>query len=238
MEKGGNMWQIIVYCVVIVLFCTGCVLFFVLKNVRDKKIRQKLLNDGEKREKLKYYSKKNNGGVKYKKDAAIEEEMFGQLNEENVENQPDEEEIQQPVFEDYTLVEDNPIETQHKNFDEEHDDDFFDFRDEDFDARELDDDYDKILEPEKEMEESGVRRRIGGENRRRHYFDDDDFDFKDEDDEEDDENMQIVKNFDFKTALTKSVDEIEEMIKDYPPRVRIFIRKEILARKNFEDEED
>ncbi len=203
---------IAIYVSVIVFLCICAIVFFV---VRDKKIKKK-------------------------QQILLEKELKNQQDEGKQTEQTEVQEIKpQKIddanFEDYTLqieepaavkppssIDLNPFQTyaDEEESDEQDDDDvdnkFKEYEDFLRNKLNIDDDFDE--------DESDMRDFLDQVK-------------KDTDSEESQDDLEALKNFDYNSLKGKNEEEIVEIIKSLPPKAQQILMTDILARKNFDDED-
>ena len=201
-----------IYLAVIVLVALAIVLFFVLKNKKDKKrLNSKL--------------KENQTAVETLEANAAEIEPL--QSEESVETKEEPEQVAE--FEEFSLDSEEKTGVKlHNKYSLRRTKPInpFDLEDEE-----------EIEEDEENFDEEDENLNNRFEEYRK--FLDQNFDFDDEEELEQNENeLDALADFDFDSLKGKSEVEIAEIIKDLPPKAQELLMADILARKNFDEKED
>ena len=253
---------IAIYVSAIVLVCVGAITFFIVKDQRNKKLAEKL-----KKQAKEETATVSNGVVKNGDYAAKGENSKTKTDDEFAQHDIGTLPQEQTGLEDFSLQFENEKKKPKPSFDlnpfnldggftghagksenDEVDFDDFDLDDENFGQNDdgNDDDLDKKF---KEYEEF-LRRNLDLDDE---DLEDDDF-LKDVEGNENDDkvapaptfnnskspsaaDMRALQNFDYDSLRGKSEEEIAEIIKSLPPKAQEILMSDILARRNFEDEE-
>ena len=232
--------QIAIYCVVIVLFCVAVVAFFLFGSKKEKKKHKKILDEEKrKREENSKQPQPSQPTTLEKVETVAKPTVDAEFEDFSLK-------FGDGLDKDESIVKNKKSKTANSgsfgNDLNDFDDDVFDKNRFDDWMEKTDDDYDRFLEPDELDLENGQSNGTNpGDrywNRRRRNQNYDDFMSGFDDEHKFGKEMQGLGNINFDDFNGKSAEEIEDMIKDYPPRTRIFIRNEILRRKKFEDEEN
>lgn len=227
--------MIALYCAVILLFVGIAVTIFVVKLQKDKKRYKKLHESGE-------------DGSQSK--PVVEEKPMDKFEEPVVQKEVQQQEIKQEVsaeFENFSLggemeekqdmprrrpFQVNPFEEDDDEKDDEDVDDKFAeyerFLRENLDLDDEDEEENEKEEQDNEQTESDDKFSEYEEFLRKNL------DLDNHDDDEKD--LRALRNFDYSSIKGKSESEIRQIIQKLPPKAQEILLTDILARKNWDDE--